>query len=160
MKTGRVEWIGVRPKKGTPMEVVKEVRAIAGRGLEGDRASAREGHKRQVTLIQAEHLVVVAKLAGVRKIEPARLRRNVVVSGINLVSLLRKKFRIGDVVLVGTGAADPCFKMEELEEPMAGMGGITARILEGGTMSVGDRVSLEGDAAGTSRDRSARMVKR
>ena len=123
----------------------KEVVAIAGRGLEGDRASAREGHKRQVTLIQAEHLAVVAKLAGVRKIDPARLRRNVVVSGINLVSLLKKKFRIGDVVLVGTGPCDPCFKMEELQEPMAGMGGITARILSGGTIHVGDRVTLDDD---------------
>jgi MOSC domain-containing protein YiiM len=143
VKSGRVEWIGVRPKKGAPMEVVKEVRAIAGRGLEGDRASAREGHKRQVTLIQAEHLEVVAKLAGVRKIDPARLRRNVVVSGINLVSLLRKKFRVGDLVLVGTDTADPCFQMEELEAAMAGMGGITARILEGGTLRVGDRVTLD-----------------
>lgn len=125
------------------MTVVKAVVAIAGRGLEGDRAAAREGHKRQVTLIQSEHLAVVAKLAGVRKIDPARLRRNLVVGGINLVSLLRKKFRIGDVVLVGTGTADPCFQMEELEAPMAGMGGITARILAPGTIRVGDRVALD-----------------
>lgn len=140
-----MKWIGVRAGRGTPIDVKKEVVAIAGRGLEGDRASAREGHKRQVTLIQAEHLAVVAKLAGVRKIDPARLRRNVVVSGINLVSLLKKKFRIGDVVLVGTGPCDPCFKMEELQEPMAGMGGITARILSGGTIHVGDRVTLDDD---------------
>lgn len=75
--SGRVAWIGVRPKKGAPTETVKEVVAIAGRGLEGDRAAAREGHKRQVTLIQAEHLGVIASLAGLRKIDPARLRRNV-----------------------------------------------------------------------------------
>lgn len=148
MKAGRVEWIGVRPKKGAPMETVDEVVAIAGRGLEGDRAAAREGHNRQVTLIQAEHLVVIAKLAGVRKVEPARLRRNVVVSGINLVSLLKKKFRVGDLALVGTGAADPCFQMEDLEAAMAGMGGITARILAGGTMRVGDRVTLDARRAG------------
>jgi MOSC domain-containing protein YiiM len=138
-----VEWIGVRPTKGAPMNVVEEVRAIAGRGLEGDRASAREGHKRQVTLIQAEHLDVVAKLAGVRKIDPARLRRNVVVSGVNVMSFLKKKFRVGDLVLVGVDTCDPCFQMEELEAPMAGMGGITARILVGGTMRVGDRVALD-----------------
>ena len=130
----------MRPDKGAPMKVVREACAIAGRGLEGDRAALREGHKRQVTLIQAEHLAVIAKLAGVRKVDPARLRRNVVVSGINLVSLLKKKFRIGDVVLVGMAPCDPCFKMEELDAPMAGMGGITARILSGGTISVGDRV--------------------
>lgn len=119
---------------------MKSVVALAGRGLEGDRASSREGHKRQVTLIQAEHLPVIASLAG-KNVEPARLRRNVVVSGINLVSLLKKKFRIGDVVLVGTGPADPCFKMEELQDAMGGMGGITARILAGGTIRVGDRVA-------------------
>jgi MOSC domain-containing protein YiiM len=142
VKAGRVEWIAIRPKKGAPMETVNEVVAIAGRGLEGDRAAAREGHNRQVTLIQAEHLRVIASLAGRRKIDPARLRRNVVVRGINLVSLLKKKFRIGDLVLVATGTCDPCFQMEELEAPMAGMGGITARILEGGTMHVGDRVAM------------------
>ena len=140
MKKGVVEWIRLRPKTGAPVLVVDEVRAIAGRGLEGDRASAREGHKRQVTLIQAEHLPVIAKLAGVRKVDPARLRRNVVVAGINLVALLKKKFCIGDVVLVGMDTCDPCFKMEELDAPMAGMGGITARILTGGTIHVGDRV--------------------
>lgn len=151
VKSGRVSWLGLRPAKGTPMVVVKEAAAIGGRGLEGDRASAREGHKRQVTLIQAEHLDVIAKLAGVRKIDPARLRRNVVVSGINVVALLRKKFRIGEVVLVGTGTADPCFQMEELEAPMAGMGGITARILVSGTIHVGDRVMLDASDAGADR---------
>ena len=154
-----MKWIGVRAGRGTPIDVVKEVVAIAGRGLEGDRAAAREGHKRQVTLIQAEHLAVVAKLAGVRKIAPARLRRNVVVSGINLVSLLKKKFRIGKLVLVGVDTCDPCFQMEELEAPMAGMGGITARILEGGTMRVGDRVMLD-TVAGRAEGRSEPVVKR
>jgi MOSC domain-containing protein YiiM len=149
----RVDWIGLRPKSGEPMRIVDSVVAIAGRGLEGDRAAAREGHKRQVTLIQAEHLPVVASLAGVKKIDPARLRRNLVVAGINLVSLLKKKFRIGDVVLVGTGPADPCFKMEELQDPMGGMGGITARILVGGTIRVGDHVEADAPTKESSKKR-------
>lgn len=143
--SGRVEWIGLRAKRGEPMVVVESVVAIAGRGLEGDRASrGREGHKRQATLVQAEHLPVIAKLAGRERVEPTDLRRNIVVSGINLVGVGRRRVRIGDeVVVVATGPCDPCFKLRDLEEPAGGMGGITARIEVGGVIRVGDRVEVD-----------------
>jgi MOSC domain-containing protein YiiM len=149
---GRIEWIGVRPrpvstttgKQRQPMIAVHCVEAKIGKGLTGDRYSSRNGI-REVTLLQWENLVVIAGTLNQAHIDPARLRRNIVVSGIDLDSLIRRRFRIGDVVLEGTGPCDPCHKMNLAlgpggEAAMHGLGGITARILEGGIIHVGDRV--------------------
>ncbi len=143
-QTGRVEWIGVRPARRAPLISQQNVEANVAAGLKGDRYESTG--KRQVTLIQAEHLPVMAALLG-KSIEPATLRRNVVVSGINLTALKGARFRIGDVLLEGTGPCEPCSRMEEALGPggynaMRGHGGITARIVEGGRISVGDTVSF------------------
>ena len=104
--------------------------------------------KRQVTLIQHEHLPVVAALTGRDAVTPDRLRRNLVVSGINLIALKEKKFRVGEVLLEGTGPCAPCSLMEHNLGPggynaMRGHGGITAIVLKGGTIHVGDAVQVE-----------------
>ncbi|QDH69684.1 MOSC domain-containing protein [Marilutibacter alkalisoli] len=143
-RAGRVEWIGLRPARDEPMQAVERVEATTGVGLVGDRYKSGSG-KRGVTLIQAEHLPVIAKLAGHAAVAPATLRRNVVVSGIPLVALRDRRFRIGDVVLEGTDACDPCSRMEAALGPggynaMRGMGGLCARIVEGGEFAIGDAV--------------------
>ena len=99
--TGTVAWIGVRPAPRVAMLALEYVEAIAGRGLQGDRTAekSRPGNDRQVTLIQAEHLDAIAALLRRESIESALLRRNIVVSGINLVSLKGHTFRIGDALL-------------------------------------------------------------
>lgn len=144
-REGKLEWIGLRPHYRAPVESVGEVRAQAGQGLTGDHAAAGAGGKRQVTLIQLEHLRVIAHLTGRDNVDPALLRRNLVVSGVNLLALRDCVFAIGDVVLVGTGPAAPCSRMEEALgsgglNAMRGHGGITARVLEGGRLRVGDAV--------------------
>jgi MOSC domain-containing protein YiiM len=146
---GRVEWIGVRPRPGAPPVAVESVEAKAGAGLAGDHRAQRAGSKRQVTLIQHEHLDAVASLLARSRIDPADLRRNLVVSGINLSALRDRRFRIGDAVLEGTGPCAPCSRMEDnLGEggynAMRGHGGITARVINGGTIRVGDSVQAEG----------------
>lgn len=103
--------------------------------------------RRQVTLIQAEHLPVVAALAGLETVTPELLRRNVVVSGISLLGLKDRRFRIGEVVLEGTGECHPCSRMEENlgaggYNAVRGHGGITARVVQGGLMRVGDAVTV------------------
>ena len=151
-RAGKVEWIGLRPKRDVPMQEVNEVDAIAGKGLQGDRYASGSG-KRGITLIQAEHLPVIAALCGYGKISPATLRRNIVVSGIPLVALIGKKFRIGEVVLEGTDACEPCERMEAAlglgaYNAMNGHGGLCARILQGGRIHVGDSlVAITGDVA-------------
>jgi MOSC domain-containing protein YiiM len=144
-QAGRLEWIGLRPAPRAPVQAVESVCAEAGRGLIGDRYAASPGTKRQVTLIQAEHLPVIARLTGHAAIPPAWLRRNLVVSGINLLALADRPFRVGDVLLEGTGLCQPCSRMEEVlgtggYNAMRGHGGITARVVGSGELHVGDRV--------------------
>ena len=143
-RPGRVEWIGLRPKRDVPMRTVEQVLAMAGAGLDGDRYAGGSG-KRGITLIQAEHLPAIAALAGHVRVEPALLRRNLVVSGLPLIALKGRRFRIGEVLLEGTDSCDPCSRMEAALGPggynaMRGHGGLCARILEGGHLRLGDDV--------------------
>ncbi|MDX1757103.1 MAG: MOSC domain-containing protein [Marinobacter sp.] len=144
---GRVEWIGIRPARGEAMQALDRVTVTPGQGLEGDRFQGRETSLRQVTLIQREHLHVIASCLQREAIGPEVLRRNIVVSGLNLLALKGKTFRIGDVVLEYTGQCHPCSKMETTLGPggynaMRGHGGITARVVEGGELALGDEVQV------------------
>lgn len=149
-RAGRVQWIGLRPAREVPMQPVDSVHAETGGGLAGDRYSLSRGGsgKRGVTLIQAEHLPVIAALSGHAEVAPSTLRRNLLVSGIPLVALKGRRFRIGGVLLEGTADCDPCSRMEAALGPggynaMRGMGGLCARILEGGVIRAGDEVVAE-----------------
>ena len=146
-QTGRLEWIGVRPGKKEVLTELKSVRIEQGIGLEGDRFRGSVCGKRQVTLIQQEHLQVVANILGKSEIDPGWIRRNLVVSRINLLSLKHQSFQIGEVVLQTTGICAPCSRMEEILGPggynaMRGHGGITAKILQAGEIQIGDPVHL------------------
>ena len=141
-RAGKVEWIGLRPARDEAMIATGTVEAIAGAGLVGDRYKSGSG-KRGITLIQAEHLPAIAALAQRPDLTPALLRRNVVVSGMPLIALKQRRFRIGTAVFVGTEECDPCSRMEDALGPggynaMRGHGGLCARIVEGGTFGLGD----------------------
>ncbi|MCU0976114.1 MAG: MOSC domain-containing protein [Steroidobacteraceae bacterium] len=149
---GRVTWIGVRPARGAAPIAVASAEARPGAGLTGDRFKGTVTSKRQVTLIQAEHLAAVASLTGRDRVDPALTRRNVVVSGINLYALRHARFQAGGVLLEGTGICAPCAQMEAALgaggfNAMRGHGGITARVLEAGVIRIGDEVALV-EAAG------------
>jgi MOSC domain-containing protein YiiM len=142
---GKLEWIGLRPAARGAVLPVNHVEALADYGLVGDHKARRAGGKRQVTLIQHEHLAAVAELLGREKVTPELTRRTLVVSGVNLLALRDRRFTIGDVVLEGTGPCDPCSRMEASMgrgglNAMRGHGGITARVLEGGVIGLGDPV--------------------
>ena len=94
---GKVEWIGLRPHKKADMVIVRQTLAIEGKGLEGDHYAGRSGN-RSVTLVQAEHLGVIASLLHKQLVKPEQLRRNIMVSGINLLALKHKHFCIGEAV--------------------------------------------------------------
>ncbi|HEX5539923.1 MAG TPA: MOSC domain-containing protein [Methylophilaceae bacterium] len=155
---GRLEHILLRLQRRVPAVSVDEAQAIAGCGLQGDRSCktpvpGQPENKRQVTLIQAEHLPVIAALASVNRLEPAAMRRNLVVSGINLLAaraLFKDQMvliRIGEVVLEATGTCEPCSRMEELlgaggYNAVRGHGGLTARIVQGGMLRLQDVVDF------------------
>ena len=148
-RPGRVEWIGLRPKRDVPMQAVEEALAQTGIGLVGDRYAGGSG-KRGLTLIQAEHLPAIAALAGRDALDPALLRRNVVVSGLPLVALKGRRFRLGEALLEGTEDCDPCSRMEDALGPggynaMRNHGGLCARILEGGRIRRGDALVVLAD---------------
>lgn len=145
-QVGRVDWIGIRPERKAPMLICNSVQLQAGRGIIGDRYHGNSG-KRQVTLIQSEHLAAIAGYLARENLDPALLRRNIAVSGINLLALKDKQFCIGDAVLEYTGLCHPCSAMETIfgaggYNAVRGHGGITARILEGGIIRVGDKVNV------------------
>ena len=149
--TGRLDAILLRPARDAPVQARGEALAIAGSGLEGDRHADRpvrsaDGGKRQVTLIQAEHLPLIAAWSGRPSVDPALLRRNLVIGGLNLVAarspLARHplRLRIGEsVVLRLTGPCDPCSKMEAA----LGAGGYNAMRGHGGAGGSG-RAPLAG----------------
>ena len=156
---GRVQAIVLRPGRGVPVLSVPRALAVVDRGLQGDRSAEATprgagGHKRQVTLLQAEHLPLIAAWTGHDRVDAGQLRRNLVVAGFNLVAA-RTLFADqplhlcigGEVVLLVTGPCDPCSKMEQALGPgaynaMRGHGGLTARVLTGGCIAVGDEVRV------------------
>lgn len=147
---GRVEAIVVRGAPRDPARRIDATEALAGIGLADDRLGRRgeaELSTRQVTLIQQEHLAVIATLARSGPIDLVGLRRNLVVSGLNLLALKNARLRVGAALLEVVGPCQPCSRMEEVIGPggyaaMRGHGGMTARILEGGPIRVGDAVSV------------------
>ena len=145
--SGRLEWIGMASARMEPLQSVEEAEIEVGFGLTGEHHANSGKSDRQVTIIQQEHLAVITACSGRDSIHPGELRRNLVVSGINLIAIKDLRFRIGNVLLEGTGPCDPCSRMEHnLGEggynAMRGHGGICARVLEGGTIHVGDEIAF------------------
>jgi MOSC domain-containing protein YiiM len=152
MRPGQVVWIGLRPERRAAMRVVEAADALAGGGLMGDRYQ-NQGGARQVTLIAAESLAAIAAYLGRERVDPADLRRNIVTRGVNLLALKGRRFRIGAAVLETSGECHPCTRMEEAFGPggynaVRGLGGITARVITGGRIALGEAVLRLNEAEG------------
>ncbi len=149
MRPGLVAWIGIRPARRAPMLAVATARLDPTEGLIGDHYSSRTGGARHLTLIQSEHLSAIAAHLGREAVLPHDLRRNVVVSGLNLAALKGRRFRLGAAELEWTGECHPCSRMEEIlgtggYNAVRGHGGITARVVGGGGIALGDTVARAG----------------
>lgn len=146
-KAGIVEEILVRPEKYAEPLSKQNVAVTQENGLEGDHYTGGSTRKRQVTLIQKEHLPAIASMLNRSEIVASMLRRNIVVSGINLLALKDCVFSIGTAHLKMTGLCHPCSRMEKALGPggynaMRGHGGINATVIRDGQISVGDPVEI------------------
>lgn len=160
MWQGNVISIHIARAASAPMDSVTEVRAVPGRGLEGDRYFLGTGvyskqssfGGREVTLIETE--TVEALLGGVLNAEgerlglelsPADTRRNIATAGVPLNHLVDREFWVGGVRLRGTRLCEPCKYLEDLTQRgvLGGLihrGGLRAQILTEGVIRVGDVV--------------------
>ena len=152
--TGRLEAIVLTPKAGADPEAHESVRAVPGKGLEGDRYFLGAGtysHRkpwrpdRQATFIEAEAIEAAVRDDGV-EIRPAQARRNLVTRGVALLHLVGREFTVGDVRFRGIRLAEPCAHMEKLagvpgaRKALIHRGGLRAEILGEGEIKVGDEV--------------------
>ncbi len=119
---------------------VDSVRAVAGKGLEGDRHFFADGAPpgRAITLVEEESVEDVG-------LPPGATRRQVTVRGVRLNDLIGTRFRIGEVECYGVALCEPCRHLEQLTRPgivkeLVHRAGITADILTDGTISIGDTV--------------------
>lgn len=142
-RPGEVTWIGLRPERHAPLLEAAEARLDPVEGLVGDHYRSRTTGGRHLTLIGAEDLLAIAAFLGRETVGAGELRRNVVTRGVNLLALKDRSFRLGSALLEATGECHPCSRMEAIlgvggYNAVRGRGGITARVLEGGTVRVGD----------------------
>lgn len=147
MQAGQVIWIGVRPEREAPISVQQSIMAEAGKGLVGDRYKTKSNGARQATLIDAASLDAIAAYLRCGTVDPALLRRNIVVQGLNLRALKNQRFYVGEAVLEYSGECHPCSRMETNlgvggYNATRGHGGITARIIQSGLIRIGDEVQI------------------
>ena len=140
---GRVAWIGVRPERRAPI-VTPDAVDVGPHGIDGDHGSSG---KRALTLLQAEHLAAIGSYLGRSSVPAEALRRNLVVTGLNLLAYRGRQLRLGTTEIEIVGNCAPCSRMEEAFGPggyaaVRGHGGVTARVLVPGRISLNDAVVL------------------
>ncbi|SRR6266700_822771 len=150
---GVIAAIYIGPERLEPMLTVREVRAIAGIGLKGDRYCHERGtySKRhpnnQVTLIEAEALEAAERDYGF-EIAGQESRRNLLTRGMALNHLVGREFRVGEARLRGLKLCEPCTHLQELTgkqvlKALRHRGGLRAEILRSGTIKTGDLITEE-----------------
>lgn len=136
-----VEAIHLGAEEAGALWPVDEVRAVAGRGLEGDRHFHADGARpgQALTLVAAENVEDVG-------LAPGETRRQVTVRGVALNELVGKRFRVGEVECVGVELCEPCIHLESMTRPgiikaLTHRAGINADVVVGGLIRVGDPVT-------------------
>ena len=154
MNNGSVHSIHITAVAAEPTVAVEEARAVAGKGLEGDRYfdgkgswSSTPGTGRQLTLIELETIEALERDYDTR-IEPGQARRNVVTRGVALNHLVGREFSVGAVRLRGMRLNEPCSHLasltdEKVKQGLVHRGGLRADIVSGGVIRVGDAVRVE-----------------
>ena len=167
MTHGRVVSISITSAAAAGMQTVDAAKAVAGKGLEGDRYfsgegtfSSEPGQGRHVTLVECEAVDALnAKLGSA--FAPGEMRRNIATRGIALNHLVGRDFRVGEALLRGVRLCEPCEHLESLTrqgvlKQMLHRGGLRADILEGGVIRPGDAIAALDDPL----ERNKNLVRR
>ena len=145
--------IFIGPGRRVPLVEASEIRAVPGRGLEGDRYFAGigsfsrwPGSGRAVSLIEAEAIDAVRAEHGI-DLSAGHSRRNLVTRGVRLLDLDGRAFRIGTAAFRGVRPCAPCAYLERLVGPgtfdaLKGRGGLRADVIEEGVIRAGDVLVL------------------
>ena len=146
---GRLAWIGLRPAREMPMVTANSAVMISGRGIKGDHYDTRQNGARQVTLIAFEDIAAIASFLGKEVLRRTYCVGTSSLRGSISVALKSRRFRIGPTLLEWSGECAPCSRMETDLGPggfnaVRGHGGITARVIEGGEVQLGDAVERVG----------------
>jgi MOSC domain-containing protein YiiM len=151
--SGVIRHLHITPRAFLPMRSLPELNLVAGKGIEGDRYmigreegfySSKPEEGRQITLFEIETLFALKRDAGI-DLGPEEHRRNVTTEGVPLTHLVGKQFWLGEVLLEATRLSIPCRHIEEVTgksifDPLINRSGLNCKILEGGTIRVGDMV--------------------
>ncbi len=151
--SGAVLHLHVTARAFLPMRPQSSIELVAGRGIAGDRYmlgtetgfySEKPEEGRQVTLFESEALEAIKRDYGI-DLAPEEHRRNVTTAGVPLNWLVGRRFRIGPCRLEATRLSIPCRHIEEILgkpvfDPMVHRSGLNCRVLEGGTVHVGDEI--------------------
>ena len=127
-----------------PLVEVQQVECVAGHGIRGDRFyDYRDEYRGQITFFSLEVFDRLAQHFGLTNKSPGALRRNVIVSGVELNDLIGEEFSIQGVRLRGTAHCKPCYWLDQAVAPgtekfLQGNGGLRAQILSDGVIAVGD----------------------
>jgi MOSC domain-containing protein YiiM len=127
-----------------PLVEVPQIECVAGHGIRGDRFyDYRDNYKGQITFFSFEIFEKLARHFGLTNKSAGAVRRNVVVSGVDLNDLIGEEFSIQGVRLRGTAHCKPCYWMDQAiapgaEEFLQGNGGLRAQILSDGVIAIGD----------------------
>ena len=132
------------PPDDFPLVAADSVECVAGHGIRGDRFfDYQDDYKGQITFFSREVFDLLAQAFCLTTKSPGILRRNVIVSGVDLVELIGADFKLQGVQFRGTAHCNPCHWMDTAFAPgaekfLAGRGGLRARILTDGKISLGD----------------------
>lgn len=154
---GSIEAIHIAPDSGVDMEAVDEVEAVAGKGLRGDRyfegigfwnvlaENSEHAVASDITFIESEAIEAIARDYDL-ELDPGEHRRNVTTHGVPLNHLVGRRFTVGEAVCEGMNLCEPCGYMQALTgrdgvaKALKHRGGLDAKIIESGTIRVGDTI--------------------
>ena len=129
------------------MQERAEGRITIAAGLEGDFKGAKYP-RRQITVLAREAWEAALEDLGHATLPWTARRANLLVAGVRLPRAAGGILKIGQVCLEVTGQTYPCLRMDEAHAGLLSAlakdwrGGVTARVLEGGVVALGDVVEV------------------